>query len=121
MRVARRIARLARHVQWAAEENGIKPFVTFAQCPRRVERGKAVVLNQCATFPMIVVQIAIHRRIQQRAEVIETMPVMPADGGIECDGQLARVVHIAELRQQCLALRERFDGGLDEFFGVGGV
>jgi hypothetical protein len=64
---------------------------------------------------MVIVQVSIHCGVQETAEMIETMPIVPANGRVEGHWQFADVVRVAQLRQQCFALRERVNGGLNEF------
>ena len=66
---------------------------------RCVQRGEAVLLDQRIAFPVVVVQVAVHRRVEQAAKVVEAMPIVSADGGVEGDGHFLRVGLVADSSQ----------------------
>ena len=87
LRAIGRVAGLARDRQWAQQKHRIKILKTCTEFARRVQRGEAVVLDERAAFAVVVVQIALRRRVEQAAKVVETMTIVAADGSVEGDGQ----------------------------------
>ena len=118
LRAIRRVAGLASDSQWAQQEDRVKTFKTFAEFTRCVQRGIAVLLDQRIAFPMVVVQVAVHRRVEQAAKVVETMPVVPANGSVEGDGHFSRVSLVADFCQQRLALLQSFNDGFNQHTAV---
>ena len=64
---------------------------------------------------MVVVQITRCRRFEQRVEMIKTMAIVPADGGVEGDGHFAHIGFIRNFREENFALPQGFNDGLDQF------
>ena len=63
---------------------------------------------------MIVVHLALCYAVEQALEMIETMPVVTADGRGKDRRQSARVAIIIECLQERFALTEDFDRRIDE-------
>ena len=53
--------------------------------------------------------------------MIEAMTIVAADGIVEGNGHLARVVTVVEGDKQHLALRKCFEDRVNEFLGIGGA
>jgi len=66
---------------------------------------------------IVVVQIAGSGRVEQAAKMVEAVAIMPADGGIEHDGDFASEVFVADFGDQRFTLPQRFDDG-PELFAV---
>ena len=96
----------------------IETLVAFAQFARRVERREAIVFNERAALAMIVVQVALRRRVQQAPEMIEAMPIMSAHRGVERNRHPAAVGPVADFLQENFTLAEGFDHGLNQFAAV---
>src|SRR5277367_4168261 len=97
------------------EKIRIQLFKARAHFAGRVERGETVVLDERPAFAMVVVQIACGRRFKQSVEMIKAMAVMPADGGVEGDGHLARVTFVGNFCEENFALPQGFYDRFDQF------
>ena len=93
------VAGFARHSYRACHTGGVEAFVALAEFARGIERREAIVFNQRAALAMIVVQVAIRRGVKDAAKVIEAMPIMAADGGVEGDRHSSRVDLISDFGQ----------------------
>ena len=60
-------------------------LIAFAQFARGVERGEAVILDESAALAVVIVQFTLRCCVEQAAEVIKTVAVVPADGGVELE------------------------------------
>ncbi len=77
------------------------------------KRELAIVFNPRVARAMIVIHFVGIESVQQALEVIETMPIMPANGRIERRTQLLRVLVVVDLAQERLALAQNFrDSGV---------
>src|SRR6266567_3504872 len=118
LRAVRRVAGFASDGQWAQQEDRVKTFKTFAEFTRGVQRCEAILLYQRIALTMVVVQVAVHRRVEQAAKVVEAMPIMPANGSVESDGHSSRVSLVADFCQQRLALLQGFADGFSQHTAV---
>ena len=88
-------------------------FKARSQPAGLVERGEAIIFNQGATLPMVIIQIACDSRSKQRGEMVKAVAVMPAHRGVEGDSDLAGIGFIGNLPEQYFALAQSFNDGLN--------
>jgi hypothetical protein len=63
---------------------------------------------------MVVVHFIGIEPVEQALEMIETMPIMPADCGIERGAELSPVFFVVECAKEGLALTQNFRNGCDQ-------
>ena len=82
------------------------------------KRELAVVFNARITLAMIVIHFIGIEPVEQALEMIETMPIMPADCRIECGAELSPVIFVVECAKERFALTQNFRDGSDngDFF-----
>ena len=64
------------------------------------EREVAIAFDPRIALAMIVIDLVGVQSLQQALEMIQTMPVMSANGGTEYGRQFARVIFVAQRIQQ---------------------
>ena len=74
----------------------------------------AVVFNARITLAMIVIHLIGIEPVEQALEMIETMPIMPADRRIERGAELSPVLFVVERAKERLALTQNFRDGCDK-------
>src|SRR5439155_25094444 len=84
------------------------------------ERELAVVLYARITLTMVVIHFIGIEPVEQALEMIETMPIMSADCGIERGAELSPVFFVVERVEECFALTQYFRDGCDQrrFFHI---
>ena len=75
---------------------------------RFCEGKRAIIFNARIPAPMIIINLISIQSLQKALEMIETMPVMPADRGTEHARQLTGVFFVTERLQQSFALSQDF-------------
>ena len=78
------------------------------------EREATVVFNPRITLAMVVIHFVGIEPVEQALEMIETMPIMPADCGIERGAELSLVLFVVERVEERFALTQYFRGGCDQ-------
>src|SRR5882724_1186705 len=63
---------------------------------------------------MVVIDFIGIEPVEQALEMIETMPVVPANGGVECGAELSRVLFVVENAEERFALTQNFRDSGDQ-------
>jgi hypothetical protein len=88
-------------------------FAGLAKAARFGECDLAVILEPRVAPAVIVVQLALCDPFEQALEMIQAMPVMTADRGVEDSRQPSGVAIVVDRVQEFLALAQNFERGGD--------